>query len=218
MCAVAHGWVYDWQTLITGGLALLAGVVTVVGTVWGTLSAANRQVRAVKAAADRQITAAQEQTAAAQHQTAVMRDMERRRIASEGCAFHAMLEAAMSAIIEDVAAVQTSAPARSAQAYAARQAAFKQATFAELRVAFIRFGGALTAQFLRLDKEIENFLAEWERIGFLMNPMGVNAEQLGRIKQHAIELRDEAAAGMKRCRDELAQGIGVTGPAPHELL
>ena len=75
-----------WQTVIAGGLALFAGVVTV----WGTLRAANRQVksandaanREIKAAAvaaHRQISAAQEQTAAAQHQTAVTQELERRR-------------------------------------------------------------------------------------------------------------------------------------------
>src|SRR6516164_2865387 len=98
----AQQFVDHWQTLIAGGLALLAGIVTV----WGTLRAANRQVKAAndaadrdikaaKEAADRQIAAAKEQTKAAQHQTAVTRDIERRRIAREGYAFHAMLEAAM---------------------------------------------------------------------------------------------------------------------------
>jgi hypothetical protein len=56
---------------------------------WGTLRAANRQVKAANDAADReikaaneaagrQIAAAQEQTKAAQHQTAVTREIERR--------------------------------------------------------------------------------------------------------------------------------------------
>jgi hypothetical protein len=40
--------------------------------------------------------------------------------------------------------------------------------------------------------------------------IGVNAgiqEQLDRIGQQAIALRDEAATGMKRCRDELAKEL-----------
>lgn len=86
-----------------------------------------------------------------------------------------------------------------------RQAAFKQAAFAELRAAFLRFCGARTAQFLRLDKEIENFAAQW--ITPPMGPIGVNAEQLGRIEEQAIELRDHAAGGMKLCRDELAKDL-----------
>jgi len=70
---------YHWQTLATGFLALGAG--------WWT-------VRATKKSADRQVVAAQGQTKAAQRQTAVTREIERRRIAREGYAFHAMLEAA----------------------------------------------------------------------------------------------------------------------------
>jgi hypothetical protein len=66
MCAAAHGRVYEWQTLIAGLLALLAGG----GTVWGTLRAANCQVKTANAAADREIKAANEaadrQIAAAQ--------------------------------------------------------------------------------------------------------------------------------------------------------
>jgi hypothetical protein len=67
MWAAAYRWVYDWQTLIAGLLALLAGG----GTVWGTFRAANRQVKAANDAADREIKAAN----------------ERRRIAREGYGF-----------------------------------------------------------------------------------------------------------------------------------
>jgi hypothetical protein len=159
-----------WQTLMTGGLALLAGA----GTVWVTLVAANRQVKSANDAADReikaanasaneQITAAQEQTAAAQHQTEVMRELERRRLAREGYAFYAMLGAAMGAVIEDVAAAQklpraplSASQTYSMEAYAVRQRV-KRAGFPELRGAFLRFGGPLTALFLRLDKDIEDF-------------------------------------------------------------
>ena len=159
-----------WQTIIAGGLALFAGVVTV----WGTLRAANRQVKAandaanreIKAttdAANRQISAAQEQTAAAQHQTAVTRELERRRIAREGYAFHAMLEAAMSAVIADVeAARKLKSPSdvshETREAYVIRQRV-KRAGFIELRHAFLRFGGTRTAEFLQLDKEIEDLSA-----------------------------------------------------------
>ena len=46
-------------------------------------------------------------------------------------------------------------------------------------------------------------------------PLGVNAglsEQLDRIEQQAIELRDKAATGMKLCRDELAKELINLGP------
>jgi hypothetical protein len=44
MCAAAHGWFYDWQTLIAGLLGLAGGVIAYVGA----LRAANRQVVAVQ--------------------------------------------------------------------------------------------------------------------------------------------------------------------------
>jgi hypothetical protein len=154
------GGLYDWQSLVAGGLALLAGIVTV----WGTLRAAKRQVRAanetadreIKAAneaADRQIAAAQEQTAAAQHQTAVTEELERRRIAREGYAFHAMLEAAIGAVIADVEAARklptSPLPDRyTYEAYSIRQRV-SRAGFPELRPALMRFGGTQTAQFLQ---------------------------------------------------------------------
>src|SRR5215831_12402986 len=93
-----------WQTLIAGLLALAAGV----GAVWATIKSANRE-----------IAAAQEQTKAAQRQTAVTRELERRRISREGYAFHAMLEAAMGAVIEDVGAARELPPPLSGAAYAA---------------------------------------------------------------------------------------------------
>jgi hypothetical protein len=137
-----------WQTLIAGLLALAAGV----GAVWATIKSANRE-----------IAAAQEQTKAAQRQTAVTREIERCRISREGYAFHAMLEAAMEAVIEDVEAARNlpspgplaagialspshGPDAYSVQAYAVRQRV-KRTGFTELRSAFLHFGGPLTAQF-----------------------------------------------------------------------
>ena len=86
-----------WQTLIAGLLAVAAGA----GTIWVTIKSATREV-----------TAAQDQTKAAQQQSAAMREIERRRLAREGCAFHAMLEAAMGAVIEDVGAARKLPPPR----------------------------------------------------------------------------------------------------------
>jgi hypothetical protein len=55
MCAAAHGWVYDWQTLIAGFLALTAGgLAYLVG---------RGQANATRCAAALQITAMNEQTA-----------------------------------------------------------------------------------------------------------------------------------------------------------
>ena len=186
-----------WQTLLTGVFALAAGGLTI----WATIKSANRQ-----------IAAAQGQTKAAQHQTAVTRELERRRIAREGYAFHAMLEAAMGAVIEDVQAARRLGQG-AAQAYATRQRV-KRAGFNELRNAFLRFGGPRTYQFLQLDKEIENFAGQFMTgvnptsgsQTFIGIPDGI-AEQLDRIEQQANQLRQHAAGGMKFCRDELAKEL-----------
>jgi hypothetical protein len=189
MCAAAHGWFYDWQTLIAGLLALLAGG----GTVVGTLIASNHQV------------------GTARRQTQDMRDMERRRIASEGYAFHAMLEAAMGLVIKDVEAarkIRTGGTTHSAEAYEARHR-IRRTGFSELRAGCLRFGGTLTHPFLSLDEAIDDLAAP-----FIPNPgtyagtqyLGANAglgEQLGTIEQQAKTLRFEAEVGMKRCRDDL---------------
>src|SRR6516164_11374331 len=188
-----------WQTLLAGVLALVAGA----GTVWVTIKSANRE-----------ITAAQEQTKAAQHQTEVTREIERRRIAREGYAFHTMLEAAMAIVIEDVEATRkswSSLPAdhHSPQAYAARQRV-KRTGFAELRGAFLRFGGPLTEPFLRLDKEIDDYSSQWitrfNPVSSTSQNIGVSAglhPQLDSIERQATTLRDEAARGLKLCRNEL---------------
>lgn len=191
-----------WQTLIAGLLALAAGV----GAVRATIKSANRE-----------IAAAQEQTKAAQRQTAVAREIERRRIAREGYAFHAMLEAAMEAVIEDVQPAREIFPGQldefrltegySLPAYQARRKINKTA-FAELRDASLRFGGALATPFLRLDRDIEDYRAQCFMQGD--SHFGANTgllDQLDRIEQQAIELRDKAATGMKLCREELAKDL-----------
>jgi hypothetical protein len=203
-----------WQTLLAGVLALVAGV----GTVWATIKSANRE-----------IAAAQEQTKVAQRQNEVTREIERRRIAREGYSFYAMLEAAMGAVIEDVGAARNLPPPSptsrnhpySSQAGAVRQRV-KRAGLTELRNAFLRFGGPLTTPFLQLDKEIEDFAEQ--RVtpfnyatGFPLPPQGVNAglwEQLERIEQQASALREEAASGMKVCRNELDKELVNLEPEP----
>jgi hypothetical protein len=198
-----------WQTLIAGLLALAAGV----GAVWATIKSANREV-----------AAAQGLTKAAQRQTAVVREIERRRVARERYAFHVMLEAAMGAVIADVEAARNlPAPGRlaagntySVQAYAVRQRV-KRTGFTELRRAFLHLGGGvgggvLTAQFLRLDKEIEVFAEQTSFNSTTGAPtsLGLNAglsEQLDRIQKQAIKLCGKAAAGMKLCHDELGDEL-----------
>jgi hypothetical protein len=208
-----------WQTLIAALTAGVLALLAAAGTVWVTIAGANRQVKAAREAADRQVAAAREQTKAAQHQTEVARELERRRLAREGYAFYAMLEAAMGAVIEDVEATRKLWPSlptdhHSPQAYAARQRV-KRAGFAELRGAFLRFGGPLTEPFLRLDNEIDDYSSQW--ITSVVNPVssathniGVSAgvyPQLDSIERQAMTLRQKAADVMKVCRDELAKEL-----------
>jgi hypothetical protein len=226
LCVLDH-----WQTLAAGLLALVAGGITV----YGTLAAAKRQVKAANEAADRQVAAAQEQIQAAQRQTEVMRQIDRSRIAEEEFAFHAILVAAMEAVIEDVEAARhlpfptpedRERNRYSPEAYTIRQR-IKRAGFAELRTGFLRFGGTLTTPlFLQLDKKIEDFAVRWREgvpllgttpIPIPQPPEGANAEleeQLDRIEQQAIALRDEATLGMEVWRKEL-EGLFLLQPPTH---
>ena len=70
----------------------------------------------------------------------------------------------------------------------------------------------LTAQFLRLDKEIEVFAEQTSFNSTTGAPtsLGLNAglsEQLDRIEKQAIKLCGKAAAGMKLCHDELGDEL-----------
>jgi hypothetical protein len=194
---------YDWQTLITGILALIAAF----GTIWATIVAANRE-----------IAAAQEQTRVAQEQIAVTLRVERQRIARESYAFFAMLEAAMGAVVEDIEAAgeifaaETQRIGESTRAYEARQRV-KKTAFAELRSACLRFGGQLTTPFLCLDKAIDDFAAEWITVPSAGEPLrkGTNAGlgiQLQTLKLQADALRKQAHEGMTRCTAVLADMKG----------
>jgi hypothetical protein len=85
--ALIHRWnlpqfLYNWQTLIAGLLA--------VGAAW-------RTIRATTESADREVKASQEQTAVARKQIETTVQLEGRRDAGEALAFHAMLAAAWRA-------------------------------------------------------------------------------------------------------------------------
>src|SRR5271156_3076793 len=77
---------YDWQTLIAGVLAVGAG------TIWATIRSANRE-----------IAASQAQTAVAQRQIETTVRLAEKRDADEYDAFRAMPEAAMTRVLAEVA-------------------------------------------------------------------------------------------------------------------
>jgi hypothetical protein len=77
---------YDWQTVIAGVLAFLAGVATVVAAIWAiwaTRSTAREQIAASRADADRVIAATREQTRVTAEQTATTVRLEQERVLRE---------------------------------------------------------------------------------------------------------------------------------------
>ena len=126
---------YDWQTVIAGVLALLAAF----GTIWVTRRIANRQIAASREEADRVIAATREQT-----ETTVQ--LERKRELSEAQAFRAMLAAAMTRVLDEAASARRAYPGVLAtpdgvtvDALTVRQCITKGG-FAELRAALIPGG------------------------------------------------------------------------------
>jgi hypothetical protein len=94
-------------------------------------------------------------------------------------------------------------------AYQARQRVKKPA-FEDLRSACLRLGGRLTEPFLRLDKNIDDFAADWIAVPSAGDPIrkGTNAglvTELRTIELQAVALREEASNGMKRCLAVLAE-------------
>jgi hypothetical protein len=167
---------YDWQTLIAGVLAVLAAG----WTIWATIHSANREIKASQA-----------QTAVAQKQIETAIYFERMRDCDEGIAFFNVLEAAMERVLAETAFLRTSliprvplsAQSESAQALNVRRGITKGA-FAELRTTCLRRGG-LTSEFLDLEREIDSFAAQGTAHDGLK-------EQIDIIEAKAIKLRDMA--------------------------
>ena len=192
---------YDWQTVIAGVLALLAGF----GTVVATMIIANRQIAASREEADKVIAATRAQTDVTQKQTDTTVRLELTRDASEASAFHAMLEAAMARVLDEAAWARKTYPqffqrrqtGVSAEAFAVRQCITKGA-FAELRAACVRLGSPLTGEFLDLEREIDSFAVQYEDYSPPQGGpirMGKHAglgEQLALIETKATALREKA--------------------------
>ena len=181
---------YDWQTLIAGVLAVLAAA----GTIWATIKSADREVKA-----------SQEQTAVAQKQIETTIHLARMRDEGEAHAFRAMLEAAMTQVLAEVAWARKTYPhilaqtaGASSQALTIRNCITKGA-FAELRGACVRLGSPLTGEFLSLEGEIDNFALQYEdqfTNASVLVRVGKHAglgEQLALIGDKANKLREKAA-------------------------
>jgi hypothetical protein len=175
--ALIHRWnlpqfLYNWQTLIAGVLAVLAA--------W-------RTIRATTKSADREVKASQEQTAVAQKQIETTVRLERERVASEARAFHVMLEAAMTRIPAEAEWARKTYPQISgvSDAVGAVRRCFTKGAFAELRGACVRQSSPLTGELLDLEREIDSFAAQGN------SPAGLD-EQLARIETKADALREKA--------------------------
>ena len=190
-----------WQTLWAAVFAVLAAV----GTIWATRSTAAQQIASSREDAERVIGATREQARAVYKQSEWAFDLEQMRNASEALAFHAMLEAAMVRVLSEAAWARSTYPdyvftqqtGSSVDAFAIRRCITKGA-FAELRSASVRRGGALTGDFLDLEREIDSFAAQIEdslAVSGALIQLGKHhglGEQLALIETKATELREKA--------------------------
>jgi hypothetical protein len=197
---------YDWQTLIAGVLAIVAAV----GTIWATIRSANREI------------------AASQAQIAATRRLEQQRVARETFAFSAMLEAAMGRVIAEAGEAReifSKAPHdgqtggspsfdeafdrfadRTSDAALHAREHFTKSAFSELRSACLRHGGFLTAEFLELESLIDKFASvttNREMLNLQEQPILVRVgyhegleDELAVIEATARHLREGAAKGM----------------------
>jgi hypothetical protein len=180
-----------WQTLVTGVLAVLAAV----GTILATIKSANRE-----------IAASQDHTAVAQKQIETTLDLARKRDETEFDAFRVMLEAAMTRVLGEVDWAKKTYPnllaqtaaGSSTEAFDVRQCITKGA-FAELRGACVTRGGPWTREFLYLEGEIDNFAMQYEErsspTALAIRRLGKHAglgEQLAAIEDKAFTLRERA--------------------------
>ena len=200
---------YDWQTVIAGVLALAAGVLTVVATM---------------IIAHRQIKAAREVITATRDQTATTIRLERTRVAGEIRAFHAMLAVAMTRVVDEVAWARQMHPdvltlmaGSTVEALTIRQCITKGG-FTELRAVCVKQGDPRTGEFLDLEREIDNFALQYEynpskTVEFIR--LGKHAglgDQLTLIETKAIALR-EKAVNAAAITEAVLEGLTVNAAA-----
>lgn len=164
-----------WQTLIAGVLALIAA--------WAT-------IRATQKSANMQVEAAKAQT-----ESALL--VERRRIAREGYAFSAMLEAGMRSVLEDVKSAKNVVKDQttdSRNAYEARQC-IKKNGFVDLRSALVKQGGHLALPFLRLEKDVDELSSKWYEMPTAGKDIKVGKMDTLHTELDSIELQAKALQG-----------------------
>ena len=133
---------YDWQTLIAGGLALIAGLITV----WVINKQIETTVRLERERDASEASAFHAMLAAAMDRVRAEADWAKET-------YPQYVGQAQGATIDPKGS--------SRDAYVVRQCITKGA-FAELRAACVRRGGDLTGEFLDLEREIDSFAMRWE--------------------------------------------------------
>ena len=198
---------YDWQTLIAGILALLAGF----GTVAATMIIARRQIAASREEANRVIAATRAQTEA----TVRLEDL---RKASEALAFYVMLEAAMARVLTEAARARrtylpilTQTAGLSLDGLVVRQCITKGA-FAELRAACVRRGGDLTGEFLDLEREIDSFASQYEDRPTVTQGVTIRMGKLAGLDEQLASIERKADALREKAFERFSGSVAAPGP------
>src|ERR1700722_17803328 len=205
---------YDWQTLIAGVLALLAGF----GTVAATMIIARRQIAASREEADRVVAATRAQTEATFKQTEATVRLEDLRKASEARAFYVMLEAAMARVLDEAARARrtylpnlTQTAGLSLDGLVVRQCITKGA-FTELRAACVRQGGDLTGEFLDLEREIDSFASQYEDRPTVTQGVTIRMGKLTGLDEQLASIEWKANALRKKAFERISGSVAAPGP------
>jgi hypothetical protein len=135
--------------------------------------------------------------------------MERQRVARETRAFLTTLEAALGIVLEDIEAARKICPTQGPPgsldvvAYAARKRIKKMAP-ADLRSACLRVSSELTAPFLRLEHEIDDYSAQCIEEQHQGEHRGLH-DPLDRITKQVASLCEKADDEIKRCNEVLRE-------------
>jgi hypothetical protein len=205
---------YDWQTLIAGVLALLAGF----GTVAATMFIARRQIAVSREEADRVVAATRAQTEATFKQTEATVRVEDLRNASEAEAFCVMLEAAMARVLAEAARARrtylpilTQTAGLSLDGLVVRHCITKGA-FAELRATCVRRGGDLTGEFLDLEREIDSFASQYEDRPTVTQGVTIRMGNLAGLDEQLASIERKAGVLRERAFERFSGSVAVSGP------
>jgi hypothetical protein len=198
------GWLYDWQTLITGGVALLAGVLAFLAGVKGA--------NATRSAAQIEAAATAEQTAALKQQNADLCRAERRRLARESLTAARLLAASLEMTSNEVEKARLSFSPGSPDsiieepsASGIRQIVHKPQFAADLWARVGNLNREILSPLLNLDAQIDQMRGQSGP-----TPANVLTEQLNSLSAIVGSLRELAADEEKRAVTALSEEEPLT--------